>query len=65
MQVLAAFFSFVAFVVISLFISAVALKVIWYLTEMGDWTGLGSLPWGPAVFLALFPASFTLRPPGR
>lgn len=34
-------------------LGATIMKVLWYLCDMGAWTGLGHLPWGPAVFLAL------------
>jgi hypothetical protein len=42
----------ILFPLIVLFGAAI-MKALWYLCDMGVWAGLGHLPWGPAVFLAL------------
>lgn len=40
--------------ILSVAITTVGIKVLWHLTGMGEWTGLGPLPWGAALFLGLF-----------
>jgi len=34
-------------------LAAGIIKFAWWVTGMGDWTGLGIIPWGPAFFMAL------------
>lgn len=32
------------------------IKLLWWLCEMGPWTGVGPLPWTTALFLSAFAA---------
>lgn len=38
---------------LAILLGAAITKFLWWACDMGAWTGLGHLPWGPAVFLAL------------
>lgn len=40
-----------------LFVATAALKLLWDWCGMGPWTGLGELPFGPAIFLSLILAA--------
>ena len=43
---------FILFPLVVLF-GATVTELLWWACQMGSWTGLGHLPWGPAVFLSL------------
>lgn len=47
------FFALLILLPLILLFGATVTKLLWWVCNMGAWTGLGHLPWGPAVFLAL------------
>lgn len=34
-------------------LGAAVVKFLWFVTGMGEWTTMGSLPWGPSFFISL------------
>ena len=66
MRELAALVKIAVAIVLLVLFAAVAIKLLWFGTSMGMWTGLGEIPWGPAIFLGiLFSGSGASRLSGK
>lgn len=47
------FFAVLLLLPLFIFLSGAVIKLLWWACGVGDWTGLGALPWGPAIFIGM------------